>query len=328
MNWIHYLKYELFSVYYFRMSAKCGMIGIFIFFIFSTLVERDSNTGVFLWNLPNCLEHLLWTIPANDCYWISIANCQNTFLRFSTWSVFILLLRDPPNSMTRTCIFVSVSNWNWNSILFYIVYSLLKKLFSIKTRIILKSVKWFCKSIDYFLYDTIIYRTNISPLSIWLSQESFNCNTACQTTRWHQRSNESQRDNISSLYRLFEAFDTIDFSVLIWQMHTLNFSKRFLYWIFSYLTDRRHFVQIDSNISNILYTNFGGTQGSILGPALFNLCVADMKSILHGSKCIQYADNSTIYRSCKIKNIGKCSNEIEGDLNAVEVWSKKTNLIF
>ena len=150
MNWIHYLKYELFSVYYFRMSAKCGMIGIFIFFIFSTLVERDSNTGVFLWNLPNCLEHLLWTIPANDCYWISIANCQNTFLRFSTWSVFILLLRDPPNSMTRTCIFVSVSNWNWNSILFYIVYSLLKKLFSIKTRIILKSVKWLCKSIIFY----------------------------------------------------------------------------------------------------------------------------------------------------------------------------------
>ena len=81
-----------------------------------------------------------------------------------------------------------------------------------------------------------------------------------------------------------KAFDNIDFSVLIKKIHTLN------------LTDRRHFVQIDSNISNILYTNFGVTQGSILGP-FFNLCVADMKSILNGSKCIQYADDSTIYRS-------------------------------
>ena len=76
-----------------------------------------------------------------------------------------------------------------------------------------------------------------------------------------------------------KAFDNIDFSVLIKKMHTLNFSKRFLYWIFSYLTDRRHFLQIDSNISNILYTNFGVPQGSILRPVLINLRLADMKSI-------------------------------------------------
>ena len=91
-----------------------------------------------------------------------------------------------------------------------------------------------------------------------------------------------------------KAFDRIDFSVFIKKMHTLNFTKRFLYWIFSYLTDRLHFVQIDSDISNILCANFGVPQGPILESVLFNLCVADMKSILNGSKCIQYADNSTI----------------------------------
>ena len=47
-------------------------------------------------------------------------------------------------------------------------------------------------------------------------------------------------------------------------MYTLNFSKRFLYWIFYHLQDRRHFIQIDSNISNILITSFGVPQGSIL----------------------------------------------------------------
>ena len=41
------------------------------------------------------------------------------------------------------------------------------------------------------------------------------------------------------------AFDAIYFSTLIKKMHSLNFSKRFLYWIFSCLTNSRHFVQID-----------------------------------------------------------------------------------
>ena len=66
-------------------------------------------------------------------------------------------------------------------------------------------------------------------------------------------------------------------------MYTFNFFKRFSYWTFNYLADRRHFVQIDSSISNILVTNFGVPQGSILEPILFNLCVADTTNILSES---------------------------------------------
>ena len=117
-----------------------------------------------------------------------------------------------------------------------------------------------------------------------------------------------------------KTFDNIDFSILIKKMHTLNFSKRFLYWIFNYLTDRRHFVQIDSS--------FGVPQGSILGPILFNLCVADMTNILSESQCIQYADDSTIYKSCNANKVTKCSSELENELKLLEQWSKNTNLVF
>ena len=103
-------------------------------------------------------------------------------------------------------------------------------------------------------------------------------------------------------------------------MHTLNFSKSLLYWIFNYLTDRRHFAQTDSSISYILITNFGIPEGSVPGPILFNLCVADMANILSESQCIKYADDSTIYRSCKAKEVTKCFGELENELKFLEQW--------
>ena len=54
-------------------------------------------------------------------------------------------------------------------------------------------------------------------------------------------------------------------------MHTPNFSDSFSCQFFNYLAERRHVVQIDSNMSNLLITNFGVHHG----PVLFNLCVAD-----------------------------------------------------
>ena len=83
------------------------------------------------WNLRNFSEHFLWKTPANDCSWISVAHCQNTFLPFLTWSVlnFILLLRDLPISMTGTLFLflqaiataatatTTTTKKNWNSLM-------------------------------------------------------------------------------------------------------------------------------------------------------------------------------------------------------------------
>ena len=87
------------------------------------------------------------------------------------------------------------------------------------------------------------------------------------------------------------AFDTIDCSILIQKMHSLNFSAAFLYWFFNYLI---HFTLIDSNCSSLLTAKYGVPQGSILGPILFNLCVADISSITPNRNCIQHADDSTL----------------------------------
>ena len=97
--------------------------------------------------------------------------------------------------------------------------------------------------------------------------------------------------------------------------------------MFNYLTDR-HFVQIDSSISNILITSFGVPQGSILGPIRFNLCVADMTNNLSESQCVQCADDFTIYKGCKANEVTKCSSKLENELKLLEQWSKKNKFSF
>ena len=124
-----------------------------------------------------------------------------------------------------------------------------------------------------------------------------------------------------------KAFDTIDFFTLIQKMHSLNFSTDDLYWVFNYLTHRRH-LQIDSNCSSLLTAQYRVLQGSILGPILFNLCVVDISSVTPNSNHMQYADDPTLYQSCKINQKDTCIKEHEKDLNSTAKCSIETNVVF
>ena len=67
-----------------------------------------------------------------------------------------------------------------------------------------------------------------------------------------------------------KAFDTVRFSSALKKMHCLGFSGSFSKWMINYLSDRRHFVQIDDRCSDMAHVAFGVPQGSILGPVIFN----------------------------------------------------------
>ena len=95
-------------------------------------------------------------------------------------------------------------------------------------------------------------------------------------------------------------------SVMMTKTLEMGFSKSFLWWVLSYLSERRQLVQIDDKLSELAYVEFWVLQGSILGPVLFNLYGADLQKELD-CPCYQYADDTTFFSIHKGSRLGtKC----------------------
>ena len=124
-----------------------------------------------------------------------------------------------------------------------------------------------------------------------------------------------------------KAFDTVDFRTLIEKLHKLNFSKKSLRILASYLSDRFQYVQINDKESQPLPVTNGVPQGSLLGPVLFNIYVHDM-STKTDAACHQYADDTSLYRHSKPKDLNICATSLNNDVNEIQGWTKDTNLIF
>ena len=140
-----------------------------------------------------------------------------------------------------------------------------------------------------------------------------------------KKSMNAREITIVVLVDFSKAFDTIAHDVLISKMHKQGFSKSFLKWTMSYLSNRRQFVQIDANKSTELPTSFGVPQGSILGPIFFNLYVNDLPDFFT-SNSVQYADDTTLYESGKPTNVPLITDEINATLNSLHNWSIPNSL--
>jgi len=112
---------------------------------------------------------------------------------------------------------------------------------------------------------------------------------------------------LSILIDYSKAFDTIDHKNLLLKLHNMNFSCDSL---------RIQYVQVEDKTSSIKPMFFGVPQGSILGPVLFNLYVMELSDQVP-STSIQYADDTTLYRHCKLKDLQQTVREMEKDVETL-----------
>ena len=121
-----------------------------------------------------------------------------------------------------------------------------------------------------------------------------------------------------------KAFDTIAHHILLEKLSLLGFTPPALKLILSYLRPRTVKTIVNNISSKSLEINSGVPQGSILGPSLFNIYVADIiKTMPSDATLLQYADDTQILISFnKTHDLNHIRSKIQYILHTIESWSK------
>ena len=94
------------------------------------------------------------------------------------------------------------------------------------------------------------------------------------------------------LMDLFKAFDTLNHDLLIANLHAYGFSKKALFLIKSYLSNRWQRTKINNSYS--FWTESLLPKGSILGPLLFNINLNDLFFLALDIDICNIADDNTL----------------------------------
>lgn len=111
-------------------------------------------------------------------------------------------------------------------------------------------------------------------------------------------SNIDNRLQVDAIYTDFsKAFDKVNHTLLVNKLREFGLSERLLKWCSSYLHGRSSTVVIDGYSSQPYLAKSGVPQGSVLGPAFFNIFINDIVSIFQHSKVYLFADDLKIIKT-------------------------------
>lgn len=122
-----------------------------------------------------------------------------------------------------------------------------------------------------------------------------------------------------------KAFDTVDHDVLLRKLAGIGFTLHTLKFFSTYFRDRRQYVDCGGHCSEPYYTRSGVSQGSNLGPLLFNLMINDLPSVINGSICLLFADDLKLI--CEIRDNADHVT-LQQDIDRVIEWSHEFKLYF
>ena len=116
-----------------------------------------------------------------------------------------------------------------------------------------------------------------------------------------------------------KAFDKINHSILLFKLKNLGIGGQIGRWIGNFLLNRKQKVSIDGHSSTSSEVISGVPQGTILGPVLFLIYIADIGNNLTSSTMSSYADDSKIHNI--VKEIQDALN-LQIDVNRLYEWTE------
>ena len=191
--------------------------------------------------------------------------------------------------------------------------SLLPSMSKILEKIIHKRLYTFLNSQNIFYHSQYGFRPKHSTI-----------NAITEFTSHILSSFDKHEYSLSVFLDLSMAFDTIDHNILLRKLNYYGVRGVALDWFRSYLSDRKQFVTFKDSNSNILRVDCGVPQGSVLGPLLFIIYTNDLPNAIKHSKCILFADDTTIFYSTK--HLDELYENISFDLNTLSDWFKANKL--
>ena len=120
---------------------------------------------------------------------------------------------------------------------------------------------------------------------------------------------------------LTKAFDKLRYRTIIEHLFGCYFPRDFILWLLSYLSNRSQCVRISSVLSQRIQITSGVPQGSVLGPALFNVVSSSLTPVHQSTGMFKFADDITLSIP-----IFHTHNNVVSEIDNINHWCTVTGL--